>query len=407
MMKKSMILLLSLFLALGSIGCLGPKQMDEYGYVLSIGIDKGKQKKYLFSFMLQDTTAQSGESMDTQSPAVILGAEGDTIFESITTLVAGLPYELSLTRTNVIIVSDEVARKGEMGDLLSVAFGALYIRPSVKMIVVLGKAMELQKGLQSPNSPNLTKLLYSVMQNYQQEGIIPMMNYTLFTEAITTERFDAAMPLCRMDENIDAQQKAERKEQAGEEPSKENAGSSTEGIQRYGGMSTYAMGAALFDGKRMAGVLNGEETKYLIMARGELERAYITYSYPDGNLLAIRLTQWKKPKITMETKSLRAHVEVYLTCDIDLDTSGEAEAKWEQGTKDVLGAFIVSRLEGMFTLCQGLNSDAVGFGREASRFFIDGAKWKDYNWKARYPQLQVDFSAVLRLYDINIGEGMA
>lgn len=44
-----------LMLALAPLccGCLEATSLDEYGYVLTIGVDQGEQKKYNISFLLQ------------------------------------------------------------------------------------------------------------------------------------------------------------------------------------------------------------------------------------------------------------------------------------------------------------------------------------------------------------------
>ena len=90
-------LMLMLALAPLCCGCLEATSLDEYGYVLTIGVDQGEQKKYNISFLLQ----KEGDSQEAQTGAgsYIITAEGDNLFDALTVVHVGVPYELNFTRT--------------------------------------------------------------------------------------------------------------------------------------------------------------------------------------------------------------------------------------------------------------------------------------------------------------------
>ncbi|MDD4075542.1 MAG: hypothetical protein PHC80_05575 [Eubacteriales bacterium] len=99
-------------------GCLESKPVNRYGYVQSIGLDKGKGKKYAYSFLMQQVSASDMSASGDQQAGMLIGTEGDTLFEAVTTMVAGFPYELNFSRTDAVFFSDEVAREGGMRELL-------------------------------------------------------------------------------------------------------------------------------------------------------------------------------------------------------------------------------------------------------------------------------------------------
>ena len=120
-----------LMLALAPLccGCLEATSLDEYGYVLTIGVDQGEQKKYNISFLLQ----KEGDSQEAQTGAgsYIITAEGDNLFDVLTVVHVGVPYELNFTRTNFILLSDQIASSSRMDEFLSISFNALKLRACI------------------------------------------------------------------------------------------------------------------------------------------------------------------------------------------------------------------------------------------------------------------------------------
>ena len=191
-----------LMLALAPLccGCLEATSLDEYGYVLTIGVDQGEQKKYNISFLLQ----KEGDSQEAQTGAgsYIITAEGDNLFDALTVVHVGVPYELNFTRTNFILLSDQIASSSRMDEFLSISFNALKLRQSAKLVIVRGTCAEYFEGLASADIPNVAKRQYNLFRTYQQEGMIPMTNFTTYQEAVGSGRFDVAIPVGRLDRSI-------------------------------------------------------------------------------------------------------------------------------------------------------------------------------------------------------------
>lgn len=387
-------------------GCLESKPVNQYGYVQSIGLDKGKSKKYAYSFLMQQASASEMSASGDQQAGMMIGAEGDTLFEAVTTVVAGFPYELNFSRTDAIFFSEEVARAGGMEELLRLSQSALKMRHSMKYFVILGSASEFQKGLYTQSSPSLTQIQNSVEYNNRSEGISPLFNYALFYEAVTTKRFDPVVALGAIDQSIQEEKPGEEEKKSSETQTQEKEGS-TEGVTRQGGMRSYVMGAALFDGLYMTGVLNGEETKYLLMARGELHKAYINYVDSEGQIFAIHITQEKKPKTEiLLSETPHAYVYIPLTCEVHISQAAHIFKTWEERLKDELTAYMESAIQGVFISCRDMHCDALGFGRYASLCFTDVNAWRDYAWKKQYQRMQADFRVELLLHDAYMKNGM-
>lgn len=92
-----------------------------------------------------------------------------------------------------------MARSGRIKELSNITFNALKIRQSAKLMVCLGTAQRLMQGLCLEDVPNITKLQFSVFQDYAAEGITVITNYAGMLESIRGRRSDPLMMLGGVD----------------------------------------------------------------------------------------------------------------------------------------------------------------------------------------------------------------
>ena len=134
---------------------------------MGIGFDKGSQYRFNVTFLVQKDV--SGSEQTSTGGAEIISAEGDTLFDAITVLSAGVPFRINFSRVNTFFFGEEVARSGRIKELSNITFNALKIRQSAKLMVCLGTAQRLMQGLCLEDVPNITKLQFSVFQDYAGE----------------------------------------------------------------------------------------------------------------------------------------------------------------------------------------------------------------------------------------------
>lgn len=173
-------------------GCLAGVPLDEYSYVLSIGVDAGETQNYYVSFLIQLEGAQQTE---TGQGEMVVAAEGDSLFEAVSLMQLALPDKLNFMRTTYIAFSQEVAKTQRMADFLGAAVNELGISRSVKLFVVLGNCNEYFKGLNSPTEPSVPKRQHGIYRTYAEEGLVPVTNLALYRESASGGRFDVMLPL--------------------------------------------------------------------------------------------------------------------------------------------------------------------------------------------------------------------
>lgn len=406
-------------------GCLNAVQADSYNYVVAVGFDVGSQYEYKISMLLQ--TEKGGDSQTATGGGEVISAEGNTLFDAVTTIHAGGPYRLNFSRVNTIVMCEELARRGEFQSLADVAFNAIKMRRSVKLVTSTCEAGSFLQGLCQKNSQNMTKLLYDVYENYSVDGITAITGYSLFVESIRSGRSDCVMMLGGVDATAVKQAEQQSSRLTGGSSGNSGGGNSggnsgsdgsevrpdgekqqseqqytTDGVLRTGGISSFVSGAALFDRWYMRGVLNGEDTKFLLIGTGGLDTCSISFDYGNGFVvLYLRDMQPAKVKFSAGEKPV-AKTELALYCNILQYTGKMRKNEWELGLKDAAETYIEGEIERVFNICKNLNCDAFAFGRRAAMKFSDTLDWEDYDWKRRYPRLEAAFSVELKLADENV-----
>ena len=131
-MKKLFLFMLAVMMMTIS-GCLDARSIDEYGYVLGIGVDPGERALYRISFMIQKEGPSAEENAS--GGFEVVSAEADTLSEAIMISEVGLPYELNLSRTNMFLISNRLAEETLLSEFLTTDFSAEKIRSNIDILV--------------------------------------------------------------------------------------------------------------------------------------------------------------------------------------------------------------------------------------------------------------------------------
>jgi len=394
MKRHKRILLFFLLLVLPFFsGCLDAVSLDSYGYVLTIGVDEGETERFNISFLLQ----KEGSSQESQTGAgsYVISAEGGDLFEAVRIAHAGLPFELNLSRVNFLLFSDAVASSKLMDEFLSFSFDLMKIRQSAKLLIVRGKCSDYLNGLSSTDHPNVAKRQYSYFRTYKTEGTIMMTNYAAFREATVSSAFDAVLPVGEVDASISGEQGTSSQKSGMPVNEKDTTG----GIRRTGGLRSYLLESALFDGNRLAGFLNADDTEMILMAAGDFERGYATLQDDLGTTVFLLMAAGR-PTVSITLGDVpHAAVSVPLYAELELDTGNTAERRWEGELKKALEMHLEEELKRVFLQCRALDSDAMRFGSHAVKQFLSRDEWRDYAWKQKYKSMTAEFSVTVMLND--------
>lgn len=393
MLRRALALLLIISIVLPFAACLNPISIDDSGYVVAVGADVGKEKKYEITLELQ--RASAGTDSEHNGGAIILSVEAEDLFDAVGELSSGISYNLNFTRTHIVLFSQELAEKGMINDFLAVSFDVLRIRRSALMLITHSSVREYIGGLAANDSANIAKMQDFMISGVRRTGGIAAINIARYYEAIEDGRFDPVLPMGYFDDSIITDQKQKADAEKGEDP----LADAKKG-DRVGGMQGLTLGSALFDGSRLAGTLGYHDTQFMNIGRGDFRQGTVTLTLPDGSAASVfLLLKHRSVKVDTSGDEPTAEMRLQLSITVESDPSGTIGQNWEDGGAAFLTEYIESELARVFGLCKEKNCDAMGFGRYASMNFTNTDDWEDYGWKGSYPLLTVAFTADLVLDD--------
>lgn len=380
-------------LTLSVSACLNPISIDENGYVVSIGADAGKEKKYEITFQLQRES--TGENAENNGGAILLSTESNDIFGAINELSEGIAYNLNFSRTHVFIFGEALARAGMIPDFLSFAFDVLRIRQSALMIVTRAPVRDYLGGITANNAANIAKLQDDVVSDVQKTGAIPAINLAMFFEALDGGWFDAAIPIGFYDKDIITDKKQKDSSDKGENPIED-----AERGHRVGGMQSLTAGAAIFDGETMVGILDPHNTQIMNIGRGDFKQGTIKCELPNyGELSLFFQLKSRKTDVDIDPANSQARLSFVLSVTVEFDPSGAFVQDWNKEGKEQLEEYLEAELNEVFEKCRLLGSDAFAIGKEAAKCFYSTERFEAFDWKAEFASLSASCEVELVLDD--------
>ena len=398
-MKRLMGFMLLLAVVFCSVGCLGPVELDENGYVVTIGCDRGKEKKYFFTFALQRGLSEPGTDME--GGAALLTSEGDAIDDAVRSLEKRLSCMLSFSRTNFFVFNREIAEAGDIEELLSISFDSLKIRPFAAVVVSECEAYRFIGGMTANNDANVKKLQSALLLDDRKSGMASVMSVSLLFEAAKGGAFDYTAALGDENDEIitDAGQKKDQNE--GKDPLEDFSSG-----DMAGGLKTSITGTALFDGWRMTGKLTGEGSLWLDIACGSFKEGTVTLDTGYGKVSLMLKLKSVKRELVFEEGIPKAHVLAKLESGTHSAPEAFPEEDFDDWLKNEAPRLMEAECRRVFLICRDANSDAMRFGTEAVKRFSSYEQWLSYCWKSHYSELEASFTVELVNADKTAGGGL-
>lgn len=150
-MKKGLIsLTLSLFSFFLLTGCWDKFELTEWGFVQGIAIDQTKDGKFELTTQFYKPkgggpTGASGSGGEGQTAAINITTKDDSIFEAIRDISIHLGRKPMWSHLRVILISEQVAKKKSLGDVLDFFYRSHETRLFVPIIITKDKASDYLK----------------------------------------------------------------------------------------------------------------------------------------------------------------------------------------------------------------------------------------------------------------------
>ena len=358
-------------------GCMQSKNIDEYAYVLNVGVEKGTTMPYLVTLLV----SVPGGTEDTKVTNTVISAEARTFSEAYETLNAAYPSRLSFSRASLLAIGEDLAADGEQTAFLDFAFGKPDLWPNLRVVVAKPPIRDVFEGWLTEADPSLRKIKTAVGDLSNESGMTADLGYTEYREAIVDKRFDALLAYAGVNEY------GLRTDLVGGEAYPYVGGS----LLTESALKTTTVGSAAFDGDRMVGVLDGRHTMETLMVTGAFRKGELHFTLPDGTPLRVGLYRLHAPKIHL--KGSKTTVALFLEADVLSPETAADRTELRQFIKEQLE----TELSALCSALQRANCDAMGFGRFRAKQFKSVSAWEACDWKAEYRALDVAFSVTVML----------
>lgn len=410
MKKLKLIGILSLIL-LTFTGCLAKTELEDYAYVIAVGVDKGSEDSYLVSFQVAVPIKIAGEGStgSGKESTSIISLETDTLFNSISRADTMISKEITLSHNKLIVISEEVAQEG-INKLLNAFVTNREIRPKTSVIVHKGLAKDLLENLEPILEKNPSRYYDLLLDSNQYTGYAIdntlfdfyiaskdtlSSPYALLTEPVREEESSIDIP-SRSKENPDSiPQKGNTTSGNQDSDNKSSNGNSSKDTQNNqtpsdSGSSNSQQsnteksssesnnspktaniaGIAIFKNDKLVGEIKNEQILSHVMLLGELKKVNVDIEdIEDKNKkTVIKLRQTEQPQIDVKISNDIPKINILIRLECDLITSGSQIDYTKQDNKHKLSEAIKEKLTRdmniyLTKITKDFKADPIGFGK--------------------------------------------
>lgn len=417
MRKTALILLMSLTVCLLH-GCFDASEIDDILQVSALGIDVGEKDDWRITIQfptLREGGGNTGggggssggngggggggegrekkeEDGLSQDGFTVVSCEAPSFYEALAILDASVPREINFMQTQVVVFSEDVAKGGKLGEFIAPLVRFREIRRTSFIFVTKGKAMDFIKANKPYIGTDISKNYRIWIEESRGTGYFPYVTIGSFYEKLKSPKSQAIATLAAVNDFSGFAGEGEQESSKGGQGSRHAAGK----LPRISENKVELWGTAIFDGEIMAGELNGDETRYLLMLRNEFSRGIYTIQDPleEGVIVVIELRSAKPADIKVEFVDdvPRIQTKIYLHGDIlSIQGQGRYEQKEEKAIlEEAVRQQLITEIRALIDKCVSLNVDAMMFGGIASREFLTIDEFEAYGWNDRFREAIVD-----------------
>lgn len=370
-------------------GCNGSRELDEVGNVIAMGIDAAEEGMILVSYQFAIPKPEGGKD-DASKSMVIITIKAPTISEALNLLNSQIEYVPSLSHIKVIILGEELARKG-IDKILAPFMRYHEYRGSMFVVVAKGTA----KGILEENKPTFTtsisKYYEETFATTEYSGYVlrtSLHQYYARRKGYSGQPYMAFVAINPMS--------GEGNSNNSPLPGAKSGGYTAGGIPRQGGNHLEFAGTAVFSNDKMVGVLNTIETRMLGLLLGEYPRGFLSVEDPLDSRYAINinLRLGSKPKVKIKLVEGRPVIDIKVLLEGDISNIGSGINYEMQGYIDLLEGQIAKvyqkEMLNLIARTQEMDSDVVGFGYYLRPAFSSNTEFVDYHWNDQYRQAAVN-----------------
>lgn len=363
MKQKLLITIVIVFNILFLSGCWGYREVNRIAIVGGMAIDKDESLNE-YKLTIEVMKSVPGETGGGRVQSDIYETRGKTIFDAVRDFVLKLGRKVYWSHAKVVIIDRGIAEK-DIATVLDWLYRDSELRRDIYILISKGHtAAELLRtdtGLDDTTSFHISSILQSQKNVYKY----PETQLWQVVEAISRKEKSILIPIVQLAEG-------ERK------PSE-------------------VRGSAIFQGDKVIGYLNEEDTRNVLWVSGELKQGLFVVKNIDNTNNDITFevfTNKVKPKVEIDGDNVRVEVKIKTIVNI-AELSGELNFQDENIRKRIEEAGAEALKKSLTGTVKKLQKD---YGKDVFKFSTALEIQHQKTWKELKPKWDEEF----RLAEVNV-----
>ena len=367
--RKIILICLLCFLFLFSTGCWNRKEIDTLAFVIAVGIDSSPNG-FLVSTQVANTAALTKEGVMNAPNYFVYSIQGKMIFDAIRNSTHSSPNKLFWSHTKVMVLSEEIARKGLKQELEYFARDAEERRNFLLVITPQSAKDIIQADVKTTSIPALS--LSELLEGYKYTSQTAYINLNDFLREYHTTT-------CSLLPEVHI-------------------------VKNQGGKQGYRVSrAAIIKGDKFISYLTRKETRGALWVQGKVK---------SGIIVTRCLNRNKKDWISFEIYKAGAKIKAEkksgkFVINVDIKEQGniaeasciknEVNPKKIRQMEELEEEAIKKEIKSSLKKAQELNTDIFGFGEAIHRTYPKDWKKIEKKWDAIFPTLKVNIKVKTKI----------
>ncbi|SMB87963.1 spore germination protein KC [Desulfonispora thiosulfatigenes DSM 11270] len=360
MNKKILISILILSLTFVLVGCWDYSELDEKAIVSGAAIDKvGDEYEVTIEFI---STEGSGQGFELTP--ITYTSRGITFFDAVRNLISKVGMRLYWAHAKIIVISEEIAREG-LVPILDFISRDPELRPDIHLIVSREKtAREILMG-EDKGHGTLSFHMRDMLKAQKSLAKIPKAEMWRYNHDLGFDGLSPILPTVHV-------------------------------VKSKAQVVPDLYGTALFKRDKMVGWIDGNQTKFLLLIRDELEGGLLNIIGigEKNNAVTLEIISSKtKQKPIIQDGELRMTVEAKIETGIaELDsTTNFIDKEGRKMVKQQAEKLVKKEMENLIKdMQQDHQTDVFKFSCNVQRYLPDTWKEVKGNWSEVFCSLPVE-----------------
>jgi len=370
-MKKIIIFLMIIIMMLLTVGCTSKKEIEKLAIIVSFGVDRTSDGKYMVSTQIlkgqKSSSGGMGGGKNEKQPTDVMSliSTGDTVPDALEHLSTKLGKKIILSHVKFIVIGEDTAKSG-VGDLVNFVAREHELRPNIIFLIAKGKASEILKTI-TPEATVPTNTIVAILNLQSEYGYTPVVTSLDFSTALASK---TASPL---------------------------AGVIALHQDEQAGTLFKLLGTAVFNKDKLIGYMDEQETRGMQWITGKVTTGNIVIPSPDTGNITLDIIQADSTirPIIINNKPI---IQITITEKGNIrEMSGKLNIMKSPdiitALEEIQNEAIKREIEkALYAAQQTFKADIFDFGGTIHRDYP--ADWKNFqgNWREMFPDLTVEIT---------------